>query len=64
MFYPLPLFIGLRYVRSRSRGYFVSFMSWTSMLGICVGVAAKLGRARRLLAGRDARPSTCRWQRW
>ena len=40
MFYPLPLFIGLRYVRSRSRGYFVSFMSWTSMLGICVGVAA------------------------
>jgi len=40
MFYPLPLFIGLRYVRSRSRGYFVSFISWTSMLGICVGVAA------------------------
>jgi len=40
MFYPLPLFIGLRYVRSRSRGFFVSFISWTSMLGICVGVAA------------------------
>lgn len=40
MFHPLPLFIGLRYVRSRSRGFFVSFISWTSMLGICVGVAA------------------------
>jgi lipoprotein-releasing system permease protein len=40
MFHPLPLFIGLRYVRSRSRGYFVSFISWISMLGICVGVTA------------------------
>ena len=40
MFHPLPLFIGLRYVRSRSRGFFVSFISWISMLGICVGVAA------------------------
>lgn len=40
MFYPLSLFIGLRYVRSRSRGFFVSFISWISMLGICVGVAA------------------------
>jgi len=40
MFHPLFLSIGLRYVRSRSRGFFVSFISWTSMLGICVGVAA------------------------
>src|SRR6188768_3087710 len=40
MFQPLPLFIGLRYVRSRSRGFFVSFISWISMLGICVGVTA------------------------
>ncbi|HLS81380.1 MAG TPA: lipoprotein-releasing ABC transporter permease subunit [Steroidobacter sp.] len=40
MFQPLPLFIGLRYVRSRSRGFFVSFISWISMLGVCVGVAA------------------------
>jgi lipoprotein-releasing system permease protein len=40
MFHPVPLFIGLRYVRSRSRGFFVSFISWVSMLGICVGVAA------------------------
>ncbi len=40
MFHPLPLYIGLRYVRSRSRGFFVSFISWISMLGVCVGVAA------------------------
>lgn len=40
MFHPLPFFIGLRYVRSRSRGFFVSFISWISMLGICLGVAA------------------------
>src|SRR5687768_17144932 len=40
MFHPLPLYIGLRYVRSRSQGFFVSFISWVSMAGICVGVAA------------------------
>ncbi|MBL8266625.1 lipoprotein-releasing ABC transporter permease subunit [Steroidobacter sp.] len=40
MFHPLPLYIGLRYVRSRSQGFFVSFISWVSMLGICVGVTA------------------------
>jgi lipoprotein-releasing system permease protein len=40
MFHPLPVYLGLRYVRSRSRGFFVSFISWISMLGICVGVAA------------------------
>src|SRR5918996_1454353 len=40
MFHPLPLYIGLRYVRSRSQGFYVSFISWISMLGICVGVAA------------------------
>ncbi len=37
---PLPLFIGLRYVRARSSQFFVSFISWVSMLGICLGVAA------------------------
>ncbi len=37
---PLPLFIGLRYVRARSSQFFVSFISWVSMLGICVGVMA------------------------
>jgi lipoprotein-releasing system permease protein len=40
MFHPLSLFVGLRYVRSRSHGFFVSFISWVSMLGVCVGVTA------------------------
>ena len=40
MFYPLPLYIGLRYLRSRKQGFFVSFISWISMAGICLGVAA------------------------
>lgn len=40
MFHPVPLFVGLRYVRSRDRGFFVSFISWVSMLGVCLGVAA------------------------
>jgi lipoprotein-releasing system permease protein len=40
MFYPLPLYVGLRYVRTRSRGFFVSFISWVSLLGVCLGVAA------------------------
>ena len=40
MFHPVSLFVGLRYVRSRDRGFFVSFISWVSMLGVCLGVAA------------------------
>jgi lipoprotein-releasing system permease protein len=40
MFHPLPVFLGLRYVRTRRQGFFVSFISWVSMLGVCLGVAA------------------------
>src|SRR5215831_6269108 len=40
MFYPLPLYVALRYVRTRSRGFFVSFITWVSLLGVCLGVAA------------------------
>jgi lipoprotein-releasing system permease protein len=40
MFQPLEWFIGLRYLRSRRRGGFVSFMSVASLLGIALGVAA------------------------
>ncbi len=40
MFYPLPLYVGLRYVRTRRQGFFVSFISWVSMLGVCIGVMA------------------------
>jgi lipoprotein-releasing system permease protein len=40
VFHPLPVFVGLRYVRTRRQGFFVSFISWISMAGVCIGVAA------------------------
>src|SRR5262252_4326829 len=40
MFHPLPIYVGLRYVRARSTRFFVSFITWASLLGVCVGVAA------------------------
>jgi lipoprotein-releasing system permease protein len=40
LFHPLPVFVGLRYVRTRRQGFFVSFISWISMAGVCLGVAA------------------------
>lgn len=38
MFKPLALYVGLRYMRARKKTHFVSFISFTSMLGIGVGV--------------------------
>jgi lipoprotein-releasing system permease protein len=40
MFHPLSLYMGLRYVRARSTKFFVSFITWASLVGVCVGVAA------------------------
>jgi lipoprotein-releasing system permease protein len=40
VFHPLPLFVGLRYARARSHRYFVSFITWVSLAGVGVGVAA------------------------
>ena len=40
MFQPLEWFVGLRYLRSRSRRGVVSFMSVASLAGIALGVAA------------------------
>jgi len=40
MFHPLSVWVGLRYVRARSHKFFVSFITWVSVLGVCVGVAA------------------------
>ena len=40
MFHPLSLSIGLRYVRARSHKFFVSFITWISLAGVAVGVAA------------------------
>jgi lipoprotein-releasing system permease protein len=40
MFQPLPVFIGLRYVRSRQHKFFVSLITWVSLSGVSLGVAA------------------------
>ena len=40
MFQPLSVYVGLRYVRARSTKFFVSFITWASLAGVCVGVAA------------------------
>ena len=40
MFHPLSVYVGLRYVRARSYTFFVSFITWASLVGVCVGVAA------------------------
>ena len=40
MFRPLELYIGLRYTRARRRNHFISFISFSSMLGIALGVMA------------------------
>src|SRR5271170_4835248 len=40
MFKPLPVFVGLRYSLAREHSFFVSFITWVSLLGVAVGVAA------------------------
>ncbi len=42
MFKPLPLFIGLRYLRARRRTQFISFISLASMIGLALGVLAMI----------------------
>ncbi|WLD18802.1 lipoprotein-releasing ABC transporter permease subunit LolE [Aeromonas veronii] len=42
MFKPLPLFLGLRYSRSRHRNGFIAFISASSLIGIALGVMALL----------------------
>jgi lipoprotein-releasing system permease protein len=36
----LPLTVGLRYARARGNSFFVSFITWVSLAGVAVGVAA------------------------
>lgn len=38
MFKPVEMFIGLRYTKARRQSHFVSFISFSSMLGIALGV--------------------------
>ncbi|MFI4913797.1 MAG: lipoprotein-releasing ABC transporter permease subunit [Steroidobacterales bacterium] len=40
MFQPLSLFVGLRYVRARRHKFFVSLITWVSLAGVALGVAA------------------------
>ncbi len=40
MFRPLELALALRFVRSREAGLFVSFVTWASLIGVSLGVAA------------------------
>jgi lipoprotein-releasing system permease protein len=40
MYKPFLLFAGMRYLRSRRRNQFLSFISWFSLLGLVLGVAA------------------------
>ncbi len=40
MFQPLPVYVGLRYSLAREHSFFVSFITWVSLLGVAVGVAA------------------------
>ena len=40
MFQPLPLFVGLRYSWTRENSFFVSFITWVSLLGLTLGVMA------------------------
>jgi lipoprotein-releasing system permease protein len=39
MFQPLPVFVGLRYSLARDNNFFVSFITWVSLLGVALGVA-------------------------
>lgn len=38
MFNPFSIFVGLRYTKAKRRSHFVSFISFTSMLGLVLGV--------------------------
>ena len=38
MFYPLSIWVGLRYTRAERRNHFISFISFISVLGIALGV--------------------------
>ena len=40
MFQPVSVFVGLRYSLAREHSFFVSFITWVSLLGVAVGVLA------------------------
>src|ERR1700691_4192040 len=40
MFQPVPVFVGLRYTLAREHSFFVSFITWVSLVGVALGVLA------------------------
>jgi len=40
MFQPVPVYVGLRYSLAREHSFFVSFITWVSLLGVALGVLA------------------------
>ncbi|HME38194.1 MAG TPA: lipoprotein-releasing ABC transporter permease subunit [Steroidobacteraceae bacterium] len=40
MFQPVPVYVGLRYSLAREHSFFVSFITWVSLFGVALGVAA------------------------
>src|SRR5271166_896969 len=40
MFQPVSVFVGLRYSLAREHSFFVSFITWVSLLGVALGVLA------------------------
>ena len=40
MFQPVPVFVGLRYSLAREQRFFVSFITWVSLVGVALGVLA------------------------
>jgi lipoprotein-releasing system permease protein len=40
MFQPVPVYVGLRYSLAREHSFFVSFITWVSLAGVALGVAA------------------------
>jgi lipoprotein-releasing system permease protein len=40
MFQPISVFVGLRYSLAREHSFFVSFITWVSLLGVALGVLA------------------------
>ena len=38
MYKPLELFVGLRYLKAKRRNHFISFISFTSVIGIALGI--------------------------
>jgi lipoprotein-releasing system permease protein len=40
MFQPVPVFVGLRYSLAREHSFFVSFITWVSLVGVALGLNA------------------------